>query len=224
MKSLPFNSQRVAGCSPLALAGILCALVFVACMPLEAGAQTRDDHAPPVMKFLPPEDRARLTAEGDVKRRVQLALEMADMRLQRAAQLTTDEQYDRAATELGIYQGLIEDTMRFLEEKREVKNGKVSNRFRDIYKRVELSLRAHGPRLETIRRSTPSEDAVNVRAAYDYIRQARADALNSFYGETVLRESSRDEKPNDAEKGSTSGKETSKDNATQAPPEKKEQP
>lgn len=169
------------------------------------------------MKFIPPEDRARLNQENDVKKRVQLALEMAGIRLDRAAQLTSEERYDTAATEIGIHQALIEDMMNFLAARREVKNGKVTNRFRDIYKRVEMTLRQHGPRLETIRRSTPAEDAVNVRAAYDYTRRARAEALESFYGETVLQE------PPPQNNENLSGKKHEKEGAPAAP-EKKEQP
>ena len=199
-------------------ASALVALFFlsVAAVCVEARAQRREDQAPPLMKFIPPEDRARLNQENDIKKRVQLSLEMAGLRLQRAAQLTSEERFDAAATELGIHQALVEDVMNLLAARREVKNGKVTNRFRDIYKRVEMTLRTHGPRLETIRRSTPAEDAVNVRAAYDYTRRARSEALESFYGETVLPES-----PESNE--NVSGKKPEKE-AVPISSEKKEQP
>lgn len=199
MNNARHDSPHAISRPPLRFALSVCAVVLLsAASPLtEAHAQphpTTQEHAPPIMKFIPNEERARLDAESnDIKKRVRTGLELADLRLERAAQLTAAERFDAAATEIGIYQALVEDTMRFLEARKEVKNGKVSNKFRDIYKRVELTLRSHGPRLETIRRTTPSEDAVHIRAAYDFTRQARADALNSFYGETVLRQSA-DEK------------------------------
>lgn len=192
MNNARHDSPPVISRSPLAFALSFFAVMLLSavCPRTDAHGQphpTSQDHAPPIMKFVPKEERARLDAESnDIKKRVRISLELADTRLERAAQLTAAERFDAAATEIGIYQALIEDAMRFLETRREVKNGKVSNKFRDIYKRVELTLRAHGPRLETIRRSTPSEDAVHIRAAYEFTRQARADALNSFYGETVL--------------------------------------
>ncbi|HVF49604.1 MAG TPA: hypothetical protein VNA19_05935, partial [Pyrinomonadaceae bacterium] len=84
--------------------------------------------------------------------------------------------------------------------------GKVPNKIRDLFKRLEMALRKHGPRLETIRRTTPSEESSNVRAVYEFTRRARSEALNSFYGDTVLHEgTSQKEKAADAEgsKGSS---------------------
>jgi hypothetical protein len=53
---------------------------------------------------------------------------------------------------------------------------------------LELSLRAHGPRLSIIRRSTPSEYAVWIKEIEDFARKGRTEALNSFYGHTVLKD------------------------------------
>ena len=39
-----------------------------------------------------------------------------------------------------------------------------------------------------MRRSTPVEYAINLKAAEEYIKDARSEALDSFYGQTVLRE------------------------------------
>jgi hypothetical protein len=210
--------------TPLAFAASLLGIMFFSAFlsHTEAHAQTNAqglEHAPPVMKFIPNEDRARLEQETDVKKRIRISLELAEARLERASLLTASERFDAAATEIGVYQALLEESLRFLERKKEVSNsGKVSDKFRDIYKRFELTLRAHGPRLETIRRSTPFEDAVNIRAAYEFTRQARADALNSFYGQTVLREV-----PDEKEKAAG---DTSKGHGTAsapAPPDKPQQ-
>lgn len=147
------------------------------------------ENAPP-MKYVPAQDRARLAEARDPKERVKLGLEMAEARLTRAEQLTANSDHVSSSAELGIYQAIVEDTMGHLREHGRPVDGKVPNKFRDLFKRLELALRAHGPRIETIRRATPSEEAGNVRAVYDYTREARAEALNSFYGDTVLRESS----------------------------------
>jgi hypothetical protein len=181
MKRNPVHSRRI-------VSGVLGALACVLCLfsDVRGQVQTRpSDHAPPPMRFIPESERTQLSEERDIKDRTRLSLKLADERLARALQMTESKQYERAATELGIYQALIEDAMKFLHE-----SGRPSNKNRDHYKRIEMTLRAHGPRIETIRRMTPSEDAVNVKAAYEYIRNMRTEALNAFYGDTVVREGS----------------------------------
>ena len=42
--------------------------------------------------------------------------------------------------------------------------------------------------MKTTGRATPAEYAVNVKAIGDHTRKARTDALNAFYGDTVVRE------------------------------------
>ncbi|HVF28758.1 MAG TPA: hypothetical protein VM943_10985, partial [Pyrinomonadaceae bacterium] len=65
--------------------------------------------APPV-QYIPGDVRATLTAEDrDMKKRTRISLEMADERLQQAAQFTTQEYYGNAAGQLGIYQALVAD-------------------------------------------------------------------------------------------------------------------
>lgn len=219
------TSPHFTSLSHLLVACVLGSLYFAAvAVAAHAYAQpspqnpSMQDAAPPVMKFIPRDDRARLDAESnDAKKRIRTSLELAAARLERAATLTNQEQFDAAATEIGIYLGLLEDAMRFLDERKEIKNGKVSNKYRDIYKRVELTLRAHAPRLETIRRQTPSEDAVNIRAAYEFTRKARAEALDNFFIEMVAPAA-----PGEKERTAGDGKDT-KSAPTDAPPAKPEQ-
>ena len=175
-----------------ALACVLtCALGGAARDVRAQGGVDTQEAAPPPMKYIPPSERALLNEARDAKARTRLSLELAETRLLRAAQYTGVERFEAASAELGIYQAIVEDAVRFLYE-----SGKGDNRTRDLFKRLDLALRAHGPRIETIRRSTPSEDASNVRAAYDATRRARTAALNAFYGDTVMHEaSSRNETP-----------------------------
>ena len=82
-----------------------------------------------------------------------------------------------------MYHALIENALVFLSTfKRD------SNKTRDLYKRLELALRAHGPRLTAMRRTTPLEFAVWIKQVEDFAREGRTEALNSFYGHTVVRE------------------------------------
>jgi len=146
--------------------------------------------APPPMKFVPRSERTQLSSVNDTKSHTRAAVELAEAHLIRAEQLTTGQQFDAASAELGIYQGLIEDALRFLHE---ANTGK-GNKMRDIYKRLELAIRTHCTRLEAIRRVTPSEYAINVKAICEYARNARDAALNSFYGDTVIKDSAEGEK------------------------------
>lgn len=171
------------------------ALLFVCCAALSAaavcaqpGAQiTRTpelDAAPPPMRFIPSELRSRLAAEErDMKDRTKLSIQFAGERLAAAETKTLAENYDAAGIELGIYQALIADAVKFIKQ-----SGRRDNKARDNFKRIDLALREHTPRIEKIRRTTPAQSAVHVRAALDFVRQSRTDALESFYGDTVLRE------------------------------------
>jgi hypothetical protein len=103
--------------------------------------------------------------------------------LSRAEALTGEQRYDPASTELGSYEAIIEDSLRYLSHM-DRERGKT----RDLYKNLELNLRKHAPRLEFIRRTTPSEYAVYVKATLDYTRKARSIALDSFYSNSVSRE------------------------------------
>ncbi len=69
---------------------------------------------------------------------------------------------------------------------RDLKTGSSKNR--DLYKRLELALRAHGPRLTGLRRTTPSEFAVWLKEIEENARNGRTEALNSFYGDNVVRD------------------------------------
>ena len=141
--------------------------------------------APPPFKMIVKEERAALEgASKDPSRRLKMTIEFADGHLTRAEQHTARENYDAAATEVGMYHALIENALQFLGtfSKRD------SNKTRDLYKRLELALRADGPRLTAMRRTTPLEFAVWIKQVEDFAREGRTEALNSFYGHTVERE------------------------------------
>jgi hypothetical protein len=160
--------------------------LIMLCVTLPARAQESDSTlqtAPPPMKFVSRDERAQLAAAHDAKARTRAGIELAESHLQRAEELSSAHDYINASAELGNYQGLIEEALRFLKD-----TGRTDGKARDLFKRIELALRAHSPRIETIRRTTPYEYAVNVKAIARFTREARADALNAFYGDTVMRE------------------------------------
>lgn len=181
---------RWPGLSPTAskaLVAIVCAVLFCAGEAAGQGPVTQgaeNDPAPPPMKFIPGDARARLSSEAkDLKARTKLSIELAGARLATAEAHTQAERYEDAGVALGVYQALISDAVQFLQ-----KQGRKDNKIRDNFKRIDLALREHTPRIEKIRRQTPAQSAVYVKAALDFVRQSRTDALESFYGDTVLRE------------------------------------
>jgi hypothetical protein len=139
--------------------------------------------APPPAKLISKDDRGRITATKDDKARLRVTIELAEVQLLEAEQRTGADEFDLASASLGKYHALIEDALAFLGGMK-----LDQNRTRDLYKRLELSLRAHGPRLTAIRRSTPLEYAVWIKQIEEFARKGRTQALNSFYGNTVLKE------------------------------------
>lgn len=148
--------------------------------------------APPPFKMIVKEERAEIEATTDASKRLKLIIGYAGGHLLRAEQHTDRENYEAASSEVGMYHALIENALQFLgNSKRE------SNKTRDLYKRLELALRADGPRLTAMRRTTPLEFAVWIKQVEDFARQGRTEALNSFYGHTVVREKA-GEKPKES--------------------------
>ena len=139
--------------------------------------------APPPLKIISHEERARIQGADDSKSRIRATIELAELRLAKAEVLTGDHNFEDAAVELGKYEALIDDALNYLSPMIRDKN-----KTRDLYKRIELALRAHGPRLTAIRRSTPLEYAVWIKGLEEFTRKGRTEALNSFYGHTVFRD------------------------------------
>ena len=139
--------------------------------------------APPPAKIISAEERSMLERAGDNKGRVKKTIEIAEGHLTQAEAFTAADKHHEASAELGKYWALIEDVLRHLSP---LDNDKTKTR--DLYKRLELSLRAHGTRLVMMRRTTPVEYAVWVKELEEFTRSSRTEALNSFYGQTVVRE------------------------------------
>ena len=163
-------------------------------------ARPLEQTAPPPAKVITREERTQLNGTKDEKARVKLTIELAETHLGNVENHTSQQQYEGAAAEAGMYWALIEDVFSFMKTIE-----RDNNHRRDLYKRLELSLRAHGPRWSTIRRSTPSEYAVWIKEIEEFARNSRTAALDSFYGQTVVRDD---------------GHKTAETKETKKPPEK----
>ena len=167
---------------------ILLALVAIACVEAraqEAAAQQPipRDEGPPPLRYLPQDLRGRLESERDPKARAKLGMLIAEECLERAQQFADQDQFVAATGQVGVYEAVVADTIGFLH-----KPGRANNKQRDIFKRVEITLRAHVTRLESIRRGLPSQHAVYLRDAIDFVRDHRDKALGAFYDDSVIRE------------------------------------
>ncbi len=128
-------------------------------------------------------DRSELEHERDPKARLRATMVLADDHLKRAETATEQKNFRGASSELGCYLGLVDDLRAFIATL-----GRDKGSTRDLYRHFEIAVRQHIPRIAVMRRTTPVEYALRLKDAEEYIKNARAEALDSFYGQTVLRE------------------------------------
>jgi hypothetical protein len=144
-------------------------------------AAAQVDLAPPPLKVIPKADRERLEAKTDIKDRTKLTLELMTERLSTAERLAAAEDFDNMFRELGIFNGLIDNSLEFLN-KRDNGKGKVL----DNYKRLEIGLRAFMPRLETIRREVPMRYEDYVNTVMKAVRDARSKATEPMFSDSIV--------------------------------------
>lgn len=151
---------------------------------------SKPEQAPPPMKTITRAERTEIDTAGGSKERVKVTLVFAETQLASAEQRSAQSDYPAASSAIGRYWALLDDVFGFLKTLKTE-----STKTRDLYKRVELTLRAHGPRLTAMRRSTPAEYSIWIREVEEFARNGRTEALNSFYGHTVIREPSQKASP-----------------------------
>ena len=172
--------------------------VLIGCSAFLAAAQqprSPQMPAPPPMRFVSRDERAELSASRDSKSRLRRSIELAEQHLNQAENFTSQKKFDQASEEIGHYLGLIDDARQLLAGMNHDKNNT-----RDLYRHLDTALRKEVPRLAVMRRTTPAEYALNIKAAEEYVRDTREEALDSFYGHTVLRDRGDNEKKPDKSK------------------------
>lgn len=148
---------------------------------LQAQEPAADDIAPPPLKFLSKEEKSQLEALPDVKKRTKLALELMGIRLKRAEEMHSKQEFEPMFLELGRFHALIDNTLDFLN-----RNNNDSGKVLNNYKRLEIGLRTFTPRLELIRRDLPLRFEFYVRNLTRYLRDARSKAVESLFSDTVV--------------------------------------
>ena len=180
----------------------LAQIIALCSIPASLCAQPRSPQmpAPPPMRFVSREERSQLTATRDPKSRLHTTIDLAEVHLSRAEDFTSQKKFDQASEELGSYLGLIDDARQVLRALNRDKNST-----RDLYRRFDIALRRQVPRLAVMRRTTPADYASHIKAAEEFARDTRTEALESFYGHSVLREDVDKEKKPDQTKDGPGG-------------------
>lgn len=164
---------------------VLLLLVFALTLATTSRAQSviDDEIAPPPLRLISQEEKNRLAAEVDVKKRTKLGLELMEVRLKQAETFDSNEQFDQMFVELGAFHGLMDSMLEFLNRS-DKDSGKVLNNF----KRFEIGLRGFTPRLALIHRELPSKYEQYVRILIKNLRNARAKAIEPLFDDAVVPE------------------------------------
>lgn len=162
------------------IASIIIILMAVASVAFGQGV-IDDNLAPPPLKVLSQDEKARLGAEVEVKRRTKLALELMDLRMKQAEAFYAAENFDEMFVQLGAFHGLMDNMLEFLN-----KSNKDSNKVLSNFKRFEIGLRAFTPRLQMIHHSVPIRYENYVRNLIKNLRLARARAIEPLFDDTVV--------------------------------------
>jgi len=164
-----------------------CLLAFSLLSGVSVSAQEEEipaNLAPPPVKVISKEERSALGGLNDVKDRTKLAIDLMEARLRKAETLNTSESYSDCLNELGSFNALMNDTLKFLNRNDDGR-GKVMGTF----KKFEMALRAFMPRIELIRRELPDNFEFHVRSLLRTVRDTRAKAVEPFFSSTVVPDS-----------------------------------
>ena len=137
--------------------------------------------APPAVKVLSKEEKTALAAVTDIKDRTKLALDLMEVRLKKAEELNSQDSFNALLAELGGFQALMDDTIKFLNRSNNG-GGKAMNNF----KKFEMALRAFMPRIEVLRRDLPERFEYHVRSLLITVRDTRSKAVEPFFSTTIL--------------------------------------
>lgn len=159
-------------------------IVFAAsCFPAIGQVDTSVETAPPPVRVMSKDERTILTRELDVKARTVLALNLMNARIASAEKAAAAEDFEKMFTDLGGFQGILDNTLDFLG-----RSNTDSDKVLGNFKRFEIGLRSYVPRIEIIRRELSPRYEPFVKSVIKYIRESRTRALEPLFGDSVVRE------------------------------------
>lgn len=161
-------------------------LVFSFCIvhcALCIAVSAQDEPAPPPVRTVTKDEKARLDAKTDIKDRTKLALEMMTTHLVAAEEMRNREDFDSVFRELGGFHGLLDNALAFL-----LRQNSESGKVLDNFKRLEIGLRNFNPRIEALRRDMPQRYEEYLISLMKYVRDARSRAIDPLFDDSVVRQ------------------------------------
>jgi len=135
---------------------------------------------PPPLSFVSKDEKRLLAAEKKSKGRTKVSLALMNTRIAKAESSSDKSEYQESLNELGNFRALMNDALGHLRQ-----NSGRKGISRNV-KRFEIGLRGFIPRLESLRRSLPFSHSYHVSKLIKSVRDARKEAIDSFFGDTVL--------------------------------------
>jgi len=142
------------------------------------------------MRYVSTTERSELNTSKDPKSRIRATIDLATTRLSRTRSAYLAKKFRPGVGRTGRLLGLI-DNVRFFMARMDRDKGSTRRSLSTPGNRFAC---AHSPP-RVMRRSTPAEYAGNLKDAEEYLRDVRSEALDSFYGQSVLREPPAEKKP-----------------------------
>lgn len=169
--------------APLRAACLAAAVLFLisSFAGLTAAQPPAPGDAPPPPRKMSDDERRQLDGEKSAGSRTKLALKLMDIRLGQAERLAADGNFNDMFKELGAFQAIVADTLKFLK-----KGNPNSNKILNNFKRLEIGVRRLAPRVEVLRRDLPQKYDFYVRRLAFYLRDVRAEAIEPLFDETVV--------------------------------------
>lgn len=164
---------------------LLAFLLFTFYFLLPASVMAQEEYprnaAAPPLKTLMKDEKERLESQKDIKKRLELALQLMEVRLKNAETLSVEENYPEMFVEMGFFHAIMDNTLNFLE-RNNIGSGKILN----SYKRFEINLRSFIGRIEIIRRELPPRYEYYVRTLVKAVRDARSRAVAPLFDDSVV--------------------------------------
>lgn len=153
-------------------------LVFAAfSQPAAAQEKPPEDLVPPPLILVSKGEGERLDAAADARKRTDLSLELIEARIMKAEKLSGEQQFAESLVEIGGFQGIILNLVKYLERNR------TGSKSLKSFKTLEISLRSYTPRVEIMRREMPPKFGYHLRSVLKFIRETRTRATDKLFDE-----------------------------------------
>jgi hypothetical protein len=144
-------------------------------------AQEEIEAAPPPTKIITREERSRIDSERDLKGKTRAYIDLMNTRLAAAERRSSAEEFNAMFGELGAFQALMEGCIATLQAR-----DASGNKAFDQYKKLDITLRTFGTRIELIRRELPVRFENYMLSLMRAVRDTRSKAVDPLFADTVV--------------------------------------